>query len=463
MASETVPISEREREILRLVATGATNQQIAHQLNISVNTVKVHLKNIFGKIGVASRTEATLYAIRLGLVDVEGQQSGAAALEIDPGAPPASLVGSDVAIEPPLDGQIVLVGAAPVTAALEDGAAILPAERPGRRRALWLAIAGAAALIVVGAVSLLLWRPVAAPPQGAATAAAPTSAWKARAPLPRPRDDFAVTADYDGKLYVFGGSDARGPTTAVDRYDPANNVWVELSDMPSPLTRAQAVTIGGRIYLPGGEGPGGAVLDSFSVFDPRSQQWEELPSLPEPRSRYALAAFEGRLYLFGGWDGSRVRAEVFAFDPQSGTWTEETSLPTPRSDAAAAVLRGRLYVVGGTGANGPLKVNERFDPTSGDQGQWTGAAPLPDPIASPAAVGLPTAVIVFDQERRAAVQYSAELDAWQKSGVPDDVALSSRIAGGSTVFVFGPADAVPPAALSEYQAIFTTFLPGVGR
>src|SRR5689334_17822587 len=63
-------ISEREREILRLVATGATNQQIAYQLNISINTVKVHLRNIFGKIGVASRTEATVFAVRSGLVQL---------------------------------------------------------------------------------------------------------------------------------------------------------------------------------------------------------------------------------------------------------------------------------------------------------------------------------------------------------------------------------------------------------
>ncbi|HEU5097442.1 MAG TPA: response regulator transcription factor, partial [Roseiflexaceae bacterium] len=70
MSSDTSQISEREREILRLVATGATNQQIAYQLNISVNTVKVHLRNIFGKIGVTSRTEATLYAVRSGLVQI---------------------------------------------------------------------------------------------------------------------------------------------------------------------------------------------------------------------------------------------------------------------------------------------------------------------------------------------------------------------------------------------------------
>ena len=65
---ENVPLSEREIEILELVSQGKSNKEIAAELFISVNTVKVHLANIFTKIDVSSRTEATLYAIEHGIV-----------------------------------------------------------------------------------------------------------------------------------------------------------------------------------------------------------------------------------------------------------------------------------------------------------------------------------------------------------------------------------------------------------
>jgi len=68
-APETLTL--RELEVLRLAARGMTNQQIADELTISVRTVQVHLSNIFGKLGVGSRTEAVLHALRRGWLSLE--------------------------------------------------------------------------------------------------------------------------------------------------------------------------------------------------------------------------------------------------------------------------------------------------------------------------------------------------------------------------------------------------------
>jgi LuxR family maltose regulon positive regulatory protein len=62
------PLSERELELLRLIAAGMTNRAIADELMVSVNTVKTHARNIYGKLGVRNRTEATSRARDLDLI-----------------------------------------------------------------------------------------------------------------------------------------------------------------------------------------------------------------------------------------------------------------------------------------------------------------------------------------------------------------------------------------------------------
>jgi DNA-binding NarL/FixJ family response regulator len=65
-------LTERETDVLRLLAQGKANKEIAVALSIGENTVKTHVSNVLEKLGVQSRTQAALYAAQIGLVPIEG-------------------------------------------------------------------------------------------------------------------------------------------------------------------------------------------------------------------------------------------------------------------------------------------------------------------------------------------------------------------------------------------------------
>ena len=67
------PLTPREAEVLQLLASGQTNQKIAHTLVISKGTAKVHVERIIRKLGVSDRTQAAVRAIELGLLTPEAR------------------------------------------------------------------------------------------------------------------------------------------------------------------------------------------------------------------------------------------------------------------------------------------------------------------------------------------------------------------------------------------------------
>ncbi len=74
-AQTTDPLSERELEVLRLLARGMSNQEIADRLVVSEATVRSHVSSILRKLQLASRTQAALYALREGLASLDETES----------------------------------------------------------------------------------------------------------------------------------------------------------------------------------------------------------------------------------------------------------------------------------------------------------------------------------------------------------------------------------------------------
>lgn len=432
-------LSEREREILKLLATGAPNKEIAQQSGISPNTVSVHLRNIYAKLGVTSRTEATLIAIQSGLVRVPAPAEAAA---------PAP---SELAPAPPT-----------------------AAPRPGLRWGWGLAMA----LVAVAVVGLGWW---ALPRLGPAPAPTPTPMpelprWQQRAPLPAPRSAPAV-AVYANQMYVIGGETDAGVSAAVDRYDAAADVWAGLAPKPVAVTDAQAVVLGGKIYVPGGRLASGAPSAALEVYDPATDQWAARAPLPKPVSAAAAASFEGRLFVFGGWDGQRPVAEVWEYDPGADAWRARAPLAEARSLASAALAGGRLYVMGGQAADGPLATVEVYQPEEDRPGgqPWQTGVPLPAPRAGANALGLADLIYLVGGEAVGTaatdiLSFTPGQTAWQSAGAlaPEaEAAPLSRpgvAALATEIFVFGGRRGdQPSAALWSYPVIYTISIPIIVR
>lgn len=472
MINETNQLSEREREILRLVATGLSNQQIANQLGISVNTVKVHLRNVFSKIGVASRTEATMYAVRAGIVTIDRAEpallaattpevlSAEPVVSVEPEATLEETPALELAPLPALEQPVVPISS--VTVPLQEQAMAEPAVA---RRRTWLipALAGAALL---GLIAAGAWWSGWFGGNEAPEATADRARWKELPAAQTARAGFAIASSAD-KLYAIGGESADGVLSKVERYDASLGIWTELSQKPTPVTDVRAVVLGGKLYVPGGRRSNNPsdITAVFERYDPNTESWETLPEMPQPRSGYALAALEGKLYLFGGWDGSAYRGEVFEYDPERESWRERTPMPTARSFADAGVIEGSIYVLGGENQSGRLANNEVYTPAQEGAQPWARRSPLPQPRSR---FGLAVALSIIhvlggDPGTATPVKYNARTDSWQSFGGPSQTVGSQPgvVQQDVSIVVLGGKTATDSysSAMQAYQALSTIFLP----
>jgi DNA-binding CsgD family transcriptional regulator/N-acetylneuraminic acid mutarotase len=451
-------LSEREQEVLKLVATGATNQQIARALVISPNTVKVHLRNIFEKLGVQSRTEATMEAVRRGLVPVAS----------------ATLIVASA--------TLIAEGAAP-PAAEPEPPPILLTERMGRPGlAAWQRVYFVAAivLVILAALAPSLYRggTQAAPStrfsdvgQPQVNPAAPVTAarWSSSAAMPAARSRHALVAN-GAKVYAIGGEAADGVSDEVTVYDPRSNGWLPAARKPTPVSNIAGVSLGARIYVPGGTTATGGVTNVLEVYDVQADTWEARAPLPAAVAAYGLAAVDGKIYLFGGWDGQAYRSEVYIYDPVSDAWSEGVALPTPRAFLAAAALNKLIYVAGGEDGRQELaevlSYDTSVDPTV--ETPWTIRSPLSQGRAGHAMTAAGARLYVVGGGWRDSLayneQYDSRLDAWSKFGTPivgQWRNLGLAVADGK-LFAAGGWSGSYLAVNEAYQVLLRQLLPSLG-
>ncbi len=348
-------LSEREIEIIKLVATGASNKEIAHTLTISPNTVKVHLRNIFGKLGVLSRTEATMTAIRIGLIESPGSEN-----QIE------------------RDNESLLIADSDSQAQQED-----ISQSFYNKRSNWILFGiGLIVLVVTGLLLIRVLSPVNTPEAGITSAELEemsSNRWTTIKDLTEPLSEMGFVR-YEDKFMIFGGVNESGISNKLLIYDLDLDIWKEGAEIPIALKDIQAAILGERIYIPGGVDKDNKVNSGVLIYNPRDNTWDTTNDLPIPISGYALVPYEGKLFLFGGFDGLNYLNSIYVFDPVSMQWSIYGSMPENRAYLSAVVLGGQIHLMGGKNENGVLKDHLVYYPQREllEENAWENAAELPE-------------------------------------------------------------------------------------
>ncbi len=375
MAEPKEPLTERELEVVRLVATGIGNKEIAAQLHVSPNTVRVHLRNIFTKLDAQSRTEVTMIAVRNGWVD-------------------AGFTPAIIEEQPPAAAPLIEIDASSLTADSRPQALspvpVAPNPQPLPPLSAGRKIAMVLALLAFAALTIVLLQPPATeaalqagdallaegiPNATVADASTMPTRWYPRASVRTARSRMA-TVTQDNQLYVIGGEVDRALSGEVLVYDPRNDAWSEGPSKPTPVMNTGAAIVNQMIYVPGGTASGAIATDRFEALDLKSKMWKALPALPKPVAGHAVVAHNNRIYVLGGRTLSGLNSEMWVYDIASSRWLPLPAMPTPRSQLAATVLNNRIYAIGGFDGQREYGTCEYFDIAAN---RWSECAPMTIP------------------------------------------------------------------------------------
>lgn len=413
MAEKGEALSERELEVLQCVSDGAGNKEIAAALTISQNTVKVHLRNIFTKLDVTSRTEATTVALQQGLVSLAGvtTENNGFVSETETAVPVPTPYSDTLEPEP------------------------LPHSTWFPRRVTFVGLW----LILLVAIIFLSYQAFGKTEQATATPAVATPEpfaeipitddWLQSRPLPAARANMALVGS-GLNLYLIGGETTDGITNIVSILDTSALIWREGAAKPTAVTDITGAELFGEIYIPGGRLANGQPTNVVEVYSPANDSWRITTPLPTAVSGGLVLSDGSFIYLFGGWDGQTFFNSAYRFDPAASSWQILPNMSTARAFVSGGLVKGKLYVVGGFDGERPLSECAYFDPTISNaedaesNGRWYSCADTLLPRAGASAAGLLNKLYLFgggafsEEPIPYSESYNPDVDQWSVVNTP---------------------------------------------
>jgi DNA-binding CsgD family transcriptional regulator/N-acetylneuraminic acid mutarotase len=446
-----VNLSERELQVLQMVATGASNQQIARRLVISVNTVKVHLRNIFEKLGVQSRTEATLRAIQEGWIVVDDSAEASEAV-----LPPKTYLLTDQ--QPTLAQwqQFYLMFAVFLAIATVTTPVLL---KNISRNSIYLPPP-------IPKESETNFYPQVSTPTPAASLNGGANRWTFQASMPTHRAGLGLVA-FEGQIFAIGGIRGNSRATRlVEIYDPNTNTWIEGVTKPTAIGNVSGAVLNDKIYIPGGCTNDRQAIDALEVYNPRTDAWEQGEALPEARCGYGLVALEDKLYLFGGWNGQAFEDTVFVFSAKENKWeVMDSRMPEAKGYVGAAVLEETIYVVGGYNGQNEFNQTHIFMP---ETGEWLEKSPMNEKRGGLGLVSAANQLYAigggWQRPITTSEKYDPTTDTWTTFEAPftEQWRNSGLVAVGTKIYAVGGWNGTEGRYMDSvvsYQVLFQLFLP----
>ena len=436
---ENNALSDRELEILRLLSQGKSNKQIAADLFISVNTVKVHVSNIYEKIGVSSRTEATLYALEKGLT-------------IKP------LRVND-------DNQNL-------NEILDDGTKNdnnSPISKKEIKYRIFFTVG--LSLLLIFSLGYLLSSLFFKTSSSTEKAMDYMTRWQELDQMPFQRSRFA-SALYNNEFYLIGGESETGITNRVDIFNPTTQIWRLGKSKLTPVKNVSAAIINDRIYIPGGETQGGEYTDKLEVYDLVTDTWDEKARLPIRISSYSMAVYEGNIYIFGGRNQTGILDTVFLYDPAIDKWLSLPSMESSVENSTAVEFHGSIFVIGGADQHGYTRNVQSIKPVNYQTAEfiWMNETELPAQYNWVSAYSISDLIFVIAKDKNGntgLLQYSDSEKQWLASSQSAPVRIDSN--GGGVIsegFIYlfgGEKNGKPQNRIVRYQATYLISIPNINK